>query len=342
MVSITPLSPGQEDRDYREFFTPEFLTQALGQPGSWQGEGAQHLGLRNPVEASVLRHLLAGLTPDGTQPLVANQAQPERESGWCLDLQVPPSVSVLWALAPEPARQSIEQAHLAAAGVTLLDLEMDLGGLRTGRPRSEEQLPRGVFACFPGRASWDQRPQLSLRAIIPNLGFLGDGTVTGLGSEQLLERRRGLADAYRTLLGGQLQQRIGAFQEWAHTDMRLVGVPSELCAKFCVDPKARHELTDGSGRPATPLRSSELFGAWRRLGDKHGWGGRQAEALLGQMKRQQAWKNIASEWDKTLQRARACSSHAVQAVKRIVTGPGKSSTQPPSTPSRDKDMGHSQ
>jgi len=77
--------------DYREFYTPEFLNQQLGQPAYWQGEGAQHLGLRNPVEASVLRHLLAGLTPDGTQPLVANQAQPERESGWCLTCRSRPA-----------------------------------------------------------------------------------------------------------------------------------------------------------------------------------------------------------------------------------------------------------
>lgn len=301
----------------------------------------KHLGLRNPVESSVLKQLLEGRTPDGTRPLAPDYAQPDREPGWCLDLRVPQSVNVLWALAPEPARRSIETAHLTAAAITLLDLERDLSGFRTGRNLSEERLPDGVFACFPGRASPDQMPQLSVRAVIPNLGFLRDGTVTHFGSDQLLERRVGLATAYRALLGGQLQKRIGVFQEWADTDMRLVGVPSALCLKFCYDPNARHELTDACGRPATTLPGQELFAAWGRLGDKYGWGGKQAEALLGQIQRRTPWKNLMNQWEDTVQRARACSAQVAKSVKEIVLRPEKPPTRSRPGRSPDKDKGHS-
>ena len=341
MVTITPISRGDEDRPYREFFTPEYFTQRLGLPGYWRGGGVRQLGLRNPVESGVLKHLLEGRTPDGTKPLAPDYPQLNREPGWCLDLRVPQSVSVLWALAPEPARRSIETAHLTAAAITLLDLERDLSGFRTGRHLAEEQLPNGVFACFPGRASPDQMPQLSVRPIIPNQGFLPDGTVTNFGSDQLFERRAGLATAYQTLLGGQLQKHIGIFQEWADTDLRLVGVPSELCLKFGYDRNARHELTDAWGRPATALQGKELFEAWRRLGDKYGWGGKQAEALLDHINRRTPWKKLMNKWDDTVQRVRDCSAQVVESVKELVLQPRKPPTHSRPTRSRDKDMGHS-
>jgi len=341
MVTLTPLSRGEEDRAYREFFTPEYFTRYLGLPGQWTGGGVKPLGLRSPVESSVLKRLLEGHSPDGTRPLAPDCAHPNRAPGWCLDLGVPHSLSVLWALAPEAARESIELAHRAAAAVTLLDLERDLGGCRTGQHLAEELLPNGVFAWFSGRASRDQMPQLSVRAIIPNLGFLRDGTVTNFGSDRLLERRAGLATAYRALLGGQLQKHIGAFQEWANTDMRLVGVPPELCLKFCCDPNARHELTDACGRSATALQGQELFQAWRRLGDKYGWGGRQAEALLGQMKRRQIWMRLRDQWDHTVERARAGSAQVAKSVKEVVLQPTKSTGRSRPARSRAKDMGHS-
>lgn len=341
MITITPIRRGEEDRAYRELFTLEYFTRHLGSLGQWQGGGVKPLGLQSPVESSVLKHLLEGHSPDGTRPLAPDCAQPTREPGWCLDLRVPHSVSVLWALAPEAARASIERAHRAAVAVTLLDLERDLGGFRTGQHLSEERLPHGVFACFPGRVSHDQMPQLSVRAILPNLGFLRDETVTNFGSDRLLERQAGLATAYRALLGGQLQKQVGAFQEWANTDMRLVGVPPELCLKFCCDPNARHELTDARGQPATALPGQDLFQAWRRLGDKYGWGGRQAEALLAQMERRQIWVSLRDKWNHTVQRARACSAQVATSVKEVVLQPSQSTGRSQPARSRDKDMGHS-
>jgi hypothetical protein len=258
-------------------------------------------------------------------------------------MRVPHSVSVLWALSPELARRNIEHAHIRAASMTLLDLELNLGGYRTGQRVPGELLPRGVFACLRRRADWDQMPNLTVRAIIPNVGFLRDGTVTEFGSTQLVARRASLAEAYRALLGGQLQKHVGAFQEWAGTDMRLFGVPAELCAKCFFDPNVRSELTDASGRPARTLGSQELLGAWRRLGDKYGWGPKQAEALLAQMKWRQAWKSIKAEWGETLRRARVCTSQVRRtlSLKHLVHQPSKPPPQDQPIRSRRKDIGHS-
>ncbi len=179
MLSMISIPRGEADRAYREFFTLAYFTQRLGQPGHRQGEGATGLGLPNPIEPGVLQHFLAGRTPDGSRPLIPPPAPPDRPAGWCLELGVPQTVSVLWAMAPEPARRSIEQAHQAAAAVTLLDLELDLGRWRHGRPVSPESLPRGTFAGFQRRATWDQMPRLSIRAVVPNVGRLRDPSEAG-------------------------------------------------------------------------------------------------------------------------------------------------------------------
>jgi hypothetical protein len=48
--------------------------------------------------------------------LVQNAGHPKRDAAWDLTFSAPKSVSVLWALVPEPIRQQIEQAHQAAVG----------------------------------------------------------------------------------------------------------------------------------------------------------------------------------------------------------------------------------
>lgn len=112
MLSISTPAKGAKRINYyvNSVFT-EYYVGRGGAASHWAGNGAVLLGLHGEVHTKTLNQLARGYSPDGSIKLVQNAGHPDRQCFWDLTFSAPKGVSVMWALAPEPAQKVIEQCH---------------------------------------------------------------------------------------------------------------------------------------------------------------------------------------------------------------------------------------
>src|SRR6185503_18433179 len=123
MVSITPIYGYEGDHPFREYFEHKFVSQRLGRAKLWLGRGAEFLGLKNPVTLTSFQNLLHGHSPDGAKQLRDPSVHGNKELAWRLTITAPPSLSVLWALAPRATRARLQHTHFCAARHALSDFQ---------------------------------------------------------------------------------------------------------------------------------------------------------------------------------------------------------------------------
>jgi conjugative relaxase-like TrwC/TraI family protein len=97
----------------------DYYLEAGEPPGRWWGSGRDVLGLEGEVEGAELRTLLEGRHPVGGRPL--GRAFGDRSArAFDATFSAPKSVSVLWALTPDPwIRAEVLAAHDAAVDAAL-------------------------------------------------------------------------------------------------------------------------------------------------------------------------------------------------------------------------------
>lgn len=183
-----------------------------GDPGVWLGQGVTALGLPAAIEEATFRALAAGMTPEGTAPLVRIQAN--RTMGWDFTFSAPKSTSLAMALHPDPAlRDAVRAAHEAAVAVAVGYLEDHAGRSRRGMGgRDGHVTARLVVASFLHKSSRERDPQLHTHCLVLNVGLGEDGRWGAIDSRFLFRARMAAAAVYRAELRRGLAELGGRWQ----------------------------------------------------------------------------------------------------------------------------------
>lgn len=326
MLSVSgPIKDAQRATNYyTDMAKDDYYANRHEKAGRWWGHGAEQLGLSGNVNAEDFRNLLNGLSPDGSEKLVQNAQSKGRQCGWDLTFSPPKSVSVFWAMAPPEVQRRIEAAHFAAVEESLEYLQDQAAITRRGQGGKQKEHASLVIAVFEHAASRALDPDLHSHAVVLNISLRKDGTWGSLHSNELFEHRFKSELIYHVGLALRLRMDIGLEVQMQEPAFRLTAVPEELCQTLSKRRKAIQQFMQEHGLEGTAaaklaalqtrprkqqVARDELFAYWRRVGEAHGWGEKQAARALelaqpihlDQAERNSRFENIRSEfnsWDK--------------------------------------------
>ena len=335
MISITPIYQTDGDKPFREFFVPEFRSQRLGDSGCWQGDGAKLLNLERPVELEAFQRLLSGQTPDGAKRLLAEPNNQRRELGWRVTIAAPPSLTVLWALAPERKRAHLEYAHAHSVMYALWNFERAVSGWDWRQRRGREQYPAAILAKFLCGAARDQTPHLHTGAFLFNMAFHQDGTIGTFTNAQVTKQKFQLEATYAEFRDAMLWGIIRPYREMCGVDSRIEGIPQELCRRFFFDPSFSPQKAVGLGQAAAPLSSEQLFANWQEKAEEWGWGPKQAERFLRGAKQERLRFERADKWRNRLYRGSLLGHRVQDSLTKLMHGEEKRSQEQGSGQSKD-------
>ena len=162
--------------EFQEFFVPHPDLRRTGAGAHWLGPAAKMLQLTNPVELIPFRHLLKGLSPDGSKQLLPETRNPEHEMAWRVDFHSSNGLNTLWALSSRPTRLKIEQAHRRAAREAIAAVEIVVTD--ASPEQTAEKGPTALFAAFRGGGYPDRLADLRTTAFLFNLKFHPNGEVS--------------------------------------------------------------------------------------------------------------------------------------------------------------------
>ncbi len=233
------------------------------------------------IDPLLFAQLHAGFDGDG-RPLVRNAGVPGRKegerqdakrvSGYDMTFSAPKSVSLLWALCPEPVRQKIEDAHRHAVHTALRHIEQHLAWARIGKD-GEQRLPgRITVARWQHGAS---RPtierdddgqemsqpgdmQLHTHGFVLNLVSCPDGRTRALDAAPLYANKLALGAIYRAALAHDLRTRVGVGIHIIDDTFEVEGVPFLLIDEFSKRSRAACRDLTVQGRTAANAREKEV------------------------------------------------------------------------------------
>ena len=219
-----------------------------GAEGYWLGKAAASLGLVGAVDPAAFRALAKGEHPDGGRLL--ERVATDHTPGWDFTLSAPKSVSLAWALADEPLRAALAEAHRGAVKAAFSFLEDEGGRARRGFGGRDGHVPAGLaVACFVHPASRELDPQLHTHGIVCNVVEGSDGRWTALDSRMIYLHRRAAASIYRA----ELRERIAELGgQWLTPDRRglseLEGFSREVLRSFSQRRNAIEAELERTGR----------------------------------------------------------------------------------------------
>jgi conjugative relaxase-like TrwC/TraI family protein len=180
-------------------------------PGVWAGGWSAEVGVAGMVEADELRSLIDGFQPVTGEPLLVG-LRDRSVNAFDLTFSAPKSVSLLWALASEPAADTVMAAHREAVAVAL--------GFLEGRAATARMQVDGVrrhvathgwaVAGFVHRTSREGDPQLHTHCLVPNVVRRApDGRCVALAARPLFVWARAAGSIYQAELQRTLSVRLG-------------------------------------------------------------------------------------------------------------------------------------
>ena len=226
----------QVSRDRHDYYAEHGET-----PGVWHGGFAEHLGLSGHVAAEDLRMVLEGRDPT-TGELLKPRAN-RRVAAWDVTFSPPKSISALWALAPDDARQRVRKAQAAAVDVAIGYLTAHACVARLGRDAIDRQdgSQLGFLrADFTHRCSREGDPQVHTHAILVNLLQASDGRRAALDGGILFQHAKAADGIYQAALRAELSQRLGVGWERRDEQWEIAGIPLGLCRQWS---KRRSQIT---------------------------------------------------------------------------------------------------
>ena len=222
-----PGGPGRGPVDY--YLDPD------EPPGRWWGSGTRALGLDGEVTAEQLRALLDGLHP-ATGAKLGRRFGGTSARGFDCTFSAPKSVSVLWALTPDPwVRAEVLAAHDAAVDAALGWFETHGAVTRRGTDGVHQVDTRGITAAlFRQHTSRTVDPQLHTHAIVSAKVQDPTGRWLSLDARFLKQQQTTIGWIYDAALRTELTARLGV--DWRpNKEGRLVdlaAVPEDLCTLF--------------------------------------------------------------------------------------------------------------
>jgi|SRR6185503_12507636 len=284
MVSIYPIGGSSVAEYCGALIRGDHRYHRLEEPGRWFGWGAKLLGLNRIVTLDSLSNLMKGLAPSGGVALIGEAGSLQRQAGWRIVFSTPPSVSTLWALAPNRGRQKLEQGQRMAAEISLQTFH---DALANGTAANEIRKNR-VFlsATFQNRVSHSGNPELRIEAVVFNLALRPGLPAEPLQSKGLFQARREAQQIYRSCLREHCESQLGLVLQRQPDSFRIIGVPTDLCREFSmkVDPASVGALDLKSNKL---FSGWDLFESWSTRAEQFQWGPRQAKSLLDYCAKQQ-------------------------------------------------------
>ena len=203
-------------------------------PGLWWGRGRGGVELAGDVQPEQLAAMLQARHPGHGRKL-GRGFGPKSARAYDATFSAPKSVSVLWALSPEPLiRAEVLAAHDAAVVGALNWLERHGGVTRRGKDGTHQVDAQGlVAALFRQHTSREADPQLHTHALIWGKVQDPTGKWLSLDGRFLKYQQRSIGWVYAAALRSELSARLGV--SWAevsegHADIE--GVPEGLLKLF--------------------------------------------------------------------------------------------------------------
>jgi len=202
-------------------------------PGVWHGAFAERLGLSGHVAADDFRAVLEGADPATGTPLKPRANR--RLAAWDVTFSPPKSISALWALASDDARQQVRQAQAAAVDAAVGYLTAHACVARLGRDGIDRQdgAQLGFLrAEFTHRCSREGDPQLHSHSIRVTVLAAPAGRRAALDGGLLFQHAKAADGIYQAALRAELTPRLGV--GWEHRDEQweVRGIPPGLCREW--------------------------------------------------------------------------------------------------------------
>ncbi|MFI3905386.1 MobF family relaxase [Ochrobactrum sp. S1502_03] len=183
--------------------------------GRWFSPG-HDFGLEDnsPINAELFERLFAGLDENGQSLLSNSGGRIDRVPAFDITFSAPRSVSLIWALADNPSRIAMEEAHAGAVRQTLQLLEKEAAYARRGRGGSIIERVNLSAACFQHGESRPAEhsdgftfadPNLHTHCVVLNLATRGDGSVGALHSTILRDWKMAAGAIYHASLAAGLK-----------------------------------------------------------------------------------------------------------------------------------------
>ncbi len=179
-------------------------------PGRWTGAGRHALGLDGNVEGAQLRALLDAAHPE-TGAALGRRFGDSSARGFDATFSAPKSVSVLWALSPDPiVRAEVLASHDAAVDAALGWFEHHGAVTRRGTDGVFQVDTLGITAAvFRQHTSRTVDPQLHSHAIISAKVQDDTGQWLALDARFLKYQQRSIGWVYDAALRAELTARLG-------------------------------------------------------------------------------------------------------------------------------------
>jgi conjugative relaxase-like TrwC/TraI family protein len=241
------LAEDQQRRDGLARGPVDYYVDPDEPPGRWWGSGCNAVGLEGEVEPDQLRRMLDARHPHADQVLGRSFGDSSAR-GFDATFSAPKSVSVVWALSPDPwVRAEVLAAHDAAVTATLEWVERHGAVTRRGKDGIDQVDARGlVVALFRQHTSRTADPQLHTHALIWAKVQDRTGRWLALDARWLKYQQRSIGWVYDAALRVELSARLGVV--WGPVvrgQSDIVGVPEPVRQLFSQRPtQVEEKLTE--------------------------------------------------------------------------------------------------
>lgn len=205
-------------------------------PGRWWGSGRAALALSGEVAPEQLEALLSARHPE-TGKWLGRRFRDNGVRGFDATFSAPKSVSVLWALSPDPfVRAEVADAHDAAVVAALSWVERHGAVTRRGTDGVDQVDTHGLtVALFRQHTSRTADPQVHSHAVIAAKVRDPTGRWLSLDARFLLKQQCSIGWVYDAALRAELTARLGVAWDPVPEGLGgsdIVGVPEELRTLF--------------------------------------------------------------------------------------------------------------
>ncbi len=289
---------GPDYYERAEFARDDYYEERGQVRGSWEGTGAESLGLSGAPGDGVLGELLEGRDPTSGTELAGAGRRRGGNVAFDLTFTAPKSVSVLAAVGDESIRRAVLAAQAAGARAGLDYLERRACFVRRGR-NGITVLPGQGFAgaMYLHEMARSGDPHLHAHLVIANRVKGPDGRWSAPDMRPVFAEAKTAGTIAEAVMRDALTRSLGV--EWGPVRngiAELAGVPTTVCEHF----SRRHaEIVDeATARGYASARGIDVIqretrdrkrvisrdraaGEWRARAAEHGFGARELAALIG-------------------------------------------------------------
>ncbi|KHF47319.1 MobF family relaxase [Xanthomonas phaseoli] len=203
MLNVTSIR-GNNQYAAAHYFSAADDYYAKENPGEWQGQGAQVLGLTGPVEQSQLSRLLDGRLPNGERiQTTFDPTDNKKRMGLDLTFSAPKSVSMQALVAGD---KDVTAAHDSAVTRALEQVERLAEARKKVKGKSyRERTGNMVIGKFRHEMSRAKDPQLHTHSVVLNMTQRADGAWRALSNEDIFRVQHEVDALYKAELARGLQ-----------------------------------------------------------------------------------------------------------------------------------------